>query len=348
MTKIFATGCTGYIGGDALYAIANKHPEYDITCLARNSEKGGKIAAQYPNIKLVYGDLNSAELIETESEKADIVCHFANCDHEASAAAIVKGLSKRPSSSPGFLIHTSGTGILEVDDLLRGTYGTSVEKVYDDWKSISAVTSLPDEAWHRNVDKIVLAAGSDSVKTAIVCPPTIYGPGRGPDNQRSDQIYKMAEAVMKRGKGFYVGEGQNKWASIHVHDLSKMYMRLVEEAAAGGGKATYNEDGYYFTESAEFVWKDMAENVAKECKKQGFIKTDECESVSKDEADQIAPHGAAKWGMNSRCRAVRGYQLLGWSPESKTVAEELPDIVKSEAERLGLVTHHAAKAAGTA
>jgi hypothetical protein len=37
---------------------------------------------------------------------------------------------------------------------------------------------LPDEAFHRNVDKIVLEAGAQhaaSVKTAVVCPPTIYG-----------------------------------------------------------------------------------------------------------------------------------------------------------------------------
>ena len=90
------------------------------------------------------------------------------------------------------------------DDLLRGAYGAPSDKIYNDWAGIKDCISLPDEAWHRNVDKIVLAGGSDSVKTAIVCPPTIYGPGRGPDNQRSDQLYKMAEAFMKRGKGFYV------------------------------------------------------------------------------------------------------------------------------------------------
>lgn len=38
--------------------------------------------------------------------------------------------------------------------------------------------SLPDDAFHRNVDKIVIEAGEkygDTVKTCIVCPPTIYG-----------------------------------------------------------------------------------------------------------------------------------------------------------------------------
>lgn len=74
MTKIFATGATGYIGGDALYAIANAHPDYEITCLVRNSDKGALVAKDYPKIKLVYGDLDSTDLLEEEAKKADIVC----------------------------------------------------------------------------------------------------------------------------------------------------------------------------------------------------------------------------------------------------------------------------------
>ena len=74
MPKVFATGVTGYIGGDALYAIANTHPECDITCLVRNSDKGAQVAKEYPKFKLVYGDLDSVDLIEEESNKADIVC----------------------------------------------------------------------------------------------------------------------------------------------------------------------------------------------------------------------------------------------------------------------------------
>ena len=78
----------------------------------------------------------------------------------------------------------------------RGTYGVRAEKVFDDWDGVKDVTSLPDAAPHRNVDKIVLAAGTEQgarIKTAIVCPPMIYGPGPGPDNQRSVQAYELAK-----------------------------------------------------------------------------------------------------------------------------------------------------------
>jgi hypothetical protein len=51
-------------------------------------------------------------------------------------------------------------------------------KVFDDLEGVGELTSLPDEAFHRNVDKIVLECGTkhaDVVRTAIICPPTIYG-----------------------------------------------------------------------------------------------------------------------------------------------------------------------------
>ena len=66
MTKIFVTGVTGFIGGDATYALTTTHPEYEITCLVRNSDKGAQVAKDHPSIKLVYGDLDKAELIEED------------------------------------------------------------------------------------------------------------------------------------------------------------------------------------------------------------------------------------------------------------------------------------------
>ena len=50
-----------------------KHPEYEITCLVRNSDKGAKIAGQYAKVRLVYGTLDDSEILENEAEKADII-----------------------------------------------------------------------------------------------------------------------------------------------------------------------------------------------------------------------------------------------------------------------------------
>jgi hypothetical protein len=291
-------------------------------------------------------------LITKAASEADIVVHTADCDHEPSANAIVAGLGQKKAGEKGWLIHTSGTGILCFKDYERKSYGVHNEKVYDDWDGIKEVTSIPDIALHRNVDKVILAASEqypEKISTAIVCPPCIYGPGRGPDNQKSVQVYRMARAVLQRGKGFQVEGGKNIWTQVHVQDLSDVYVSLVTAALSpGGGKATWNQEGYYFAEAGGFVWGDVAKAIAKAAKDKGLISTADIDSISIEEADTLTGMGSYLWGFNSRGRGIRAKKLLGWTPKQKGLLELIPDIVDVEARDLGLTKAHADKAAGVA
>lgn len=71
------TGTTGYIGGDALYALEKAHPDYEYTAMVRNSDRGALVAAVYPRIRLVYGTNDDTKLIEEECAKADIVIRMS-------------------------------------------------------------------------------------------------------------------------------------------------------------------------------------------------------------------------------------------------------------------------------
>lgn len=226
------------------------------------------------------------------------------------------------------------------EDQRAKTFGIDRPKEYDDWDGISEVTSLPDDAFHRDVDKIILAAGEaspESVKTAIVCPPCIYGPGRGPGNTRSVQAYTLSAAVLKTKKGILVGQGKNVWHQVHVQDLSNLYLALGEAAAAGGGNATWGKEGYYFAENGPFVWGDVQRAVAKAAFEKKLIPSPEVEALSDKEVAKILPFGLYAWGTNSRCHAIRGRKLLGWNPTKPGLLELIPDIVEVEAKVLGLI-----------
>lgn len=100
-------------------------------------------------------------------------------DHVGAAKAITAGLVAGHSRDrPGYWLHTGGTGILTFEDSDAGEYGRPSDKVYDDWGAVDELLTLPDHAFHRDVDRLVLEAGTrhaDVLKTALVCPPTIYG-----------------------------------------------------------------------------------------------------------------------------------------------------------------------------
>jgi hypothetical protein len=249
------------VGGDAIVALLKKHPEWEpsMSVLVRDLQKGRAISSAFPKIKLVIGELDNTSLLEREAEKADIVLNFADSDHPSSACALTRGAKRHAKDKPVFVIHTSGTGILTWATVEAGTYGELENQVYNDWDGIGKVTSLPDTAAHRNVDKIFLEASDEHggpVNVAIVCPPTIYGLGRGPGNKRSQQLYDLARMIILNGKGLRVGKGENRQTHVHIHDLSDIFVTLVEEAALGGGRATWGREGYYFASQNEHVSLD--------------------------------------------------------------------------------------------
>ncbi|KAE8356168.1 hypothetical protein BDV28DRAFT_127762 [Aspergillus coremiiformis] len=340
LPKVFLTGVTGYIGGDVFYAIHRAHPNWQYSVLVRSKDKAAQVASKYPNVRIVDGDLNSANIIEEEVKNADIVLNCADCDHVASAEAIAKGAAHHTPTQPVWLIHTSGTGILTVEDFRTNTWGLYRSKEHNDWDGVHELLNLPDDSLHRNVDKIIIEAGQrkpQSVNTAIVCPPTIYGSGRGPVNQKSIQVYLLAAAVLKREKGFLVGEGKNIWHAVHVEDLSDVYRALADAAAAGGGKATWNDKGYYFAENRQFVWGDIQREVARVAYEKKLIPSPDVESLSDAQITELNELGLYAWGSTSRGQALRARQLLGWSPNKPSLEELIPEIVDIEAKSLGLL-----------
>lgn len=258
---------------------------------------------------------------------------------------------------PGYWLHTGGTGILTYEDSDKGVYGNKSDKVYDDWDGVEELVNLPDHAFHRNVDKLVLdAAGkhAEVLKVALVCPPTIYGEytreatvissslltisigrGRGPCSQRGRQVYELANVTLRLQKGPIIGAGQAIWNNVHIHDLSKVYALLVDAAVAGrADNGLWGPKAYYLTENGEHQWGDLAKSTADAAAKLGLMSEAKAEPIDLDSAKQYAGFESLSWGMNSRGQALRARKILGWNPSCPSLLEELPQIVQSEWQRL--------------
>ncbi|KAJ5555759.1 hypothetical protein N7535_008192 [Penicillium sp. DV-2018c] len=338
MTKLFITGVTGYIGGDALATLVAKHPEFSYTALIRSTipEKAKQVKAQYPSIRIVIGGLDDYALLEKESAAADTVLHTADSsDHAGAAKAIIAGLvAGHTKENPGYLLHTGGTGILTWEDTDKNEYGNKSEHVYNDWDGVDELLNLPDHAFHRNVDKLVLEAAAkhgDVLKTALVCPPTIYGKGRGPVSQRSRQVYEMAKLTIRLQKGPIIGAGQSRHNHVHVHDLSDLYALLVDAAIAGRtDDGLWGPRAYYLTDAGEHCWGELAQAIAETAAKLGYLPEAKTGPIDLESAKQYAGYEAVSWGLNSRGRSQRARKLLGWTPSRPSLLDTLPEIVRGE------------------
>lgn len=217
-------------------------------------------------------------------------------------------------------------------DLLQQRFGEPTDKIWDDLNDIDEIVrQIPEEAPHRKVDMMILAAHSDTIKIAIVCPPCIYGQGRGPGNQRSMQLPDLVSSFLKRGEAFHVGNGRASWSNVHVHDLSSLYLLLAEAASiSGGGKATWGPEEYYFAENGERVWGEVSREVGLKLHKMGQLKSADPASISVEEANALRSHGGLLWGANSRSRASRARRYLGWEPKAPRLEDVYDEAIEIE------------------
>jgi nucleoside-diphosphate-sugar epimerase len=296
MDTIFITGATGYIGGSLAERLVKAGKR--VRGLVRGQANADRLSSR--GVEPVIGDLNDEDLLIREASKADGVVNAASADHAASVQALIKGLAG--TSKP--LVHTSGSSI--VGDDVRG--GQCSEAIFDEDTPL-VVQELKRP--RRDIDLMVLSASAKNVRSVVVCPSLIYGQGKGL-NRNSVQVPFLAANAIQQGRVQIVGPGLNVWSNVHIDDVIDLYVLALAKAPAGA---------FYFSENGEASFAQIGRALA--------------ERLGLAEVESLDPSAAAlRWGVprayysfgsNSRVRAVRARQELGWVPRHTSVIDWILD-----------------------
>ncbi|SDS14530.1 NAD-dependent epimerase/dehydratase family protein [Agrococcus carbonis] len=288
--RVFLTGASGYIGG----SVARRLLDDGLVVRGLTRDAGNARALREMGIEPVVGELDDLELLRVEAIRADAVVHCAHADHRASADALVSALEG--TGKP--LVHTSGSSV--VGDDVKGARLS--EAIYDE------ASQFPVDERKRarqELNDAVLSAASRGVRSSIVCPSLIYGTGRG-IRRDSIQVPFLVEQAMRSGVVRVVGRGVNRWSTVHIDDLADLYSRVLAHAPAGA---------FYFAEHGESSFAEIGVAIADR------LGLGEVQSWDADEAAER--WGAARayftFGSNSRVRAVRARDELGWAPRHGSV-----------------------------
>ena len=293
--KIFLTGATGYIGGSLANRLIREGRQ--VYGLVRSKEKAQLLEKE--GVHPVLGSLDDGDVLADSARAADAVINAASSDHRPGVETLVWALA----GSEKALIHTSGSSI--VCDDARGEFESP--KIYND---DSYVVPIPVREDRVAIDRFVRSAGvNQGIRAIVICPPTIYGQGRGLQKD-SDQIPKLTKKSKESGAGAYVGKGVNRWSNVYIDDLVDLYLLALEKAPSGS---------FFFAENGEESYQKIAESISKSL---GF--GGRTQSWPANEA--IAEYG--DWarfalGSNSRVRAVNARRLLGWKPSGPTLLEAI-------------------------
>ncbi|WDD92867.1 NAD-dependent epimerase/dehydratase family protein [Burkholderia sp. FERM BP-3421] len=289
--NIFVTGAGGFIGGSiAAGLVADGHR---VSGLVRDPAQADALARI--GVTPVTGTLDAHALLAAQAGAADAVVNAASSDHRGAIEALIDGLR----GSGKVLLHTSGSSI--VGD---ASGGEGSERIYHE---DALPEPTPDKAARVALDRRVLAAAEEGVRSAVLCNTLIYGHGRGLPRERV-QLPRLVRQARKSGIVRHVGRGLNIWSNVHIDDVVDLYRLALAKTPAGA---------FYFVENGEASYRDMTAAIAA-AMGLGAAQDWPLADAEAEWGYEMANYGL---GSNSRVRGERARSVLGWQPRHASVLD---------------------------
>lgn len=210
--RVLVTGATGLIGSAVARRL--KARGHEVTGLARSKETEDKLAAD--GFAAARGDLAEPQSVAEAARDADAIVHAASPNDQNTAAhdeastrailAAIAGTGKRFAYTSGCLLYGS-----------TGNTPATEESRLDPADLVR---------WRAGLEQEVLAAARDGAHPIVVRPGWVYGNWGG-------AAMMMYGSAKEHGAAQYIGDGQNRWSTVHADDLADLYTLAIERAKPG-------------------------------------------------------------------------------------------------------------------
>lgn len=271
---VFLTGASGYIGSSVLRALIAR--EHDVIAIVRSDQKAQ--AVRDGGGRALVEDVTDTDVVERLVHEADAVVHTASAKgvDPAFIATVLGALEGTPKP----FVHTGGIF----------TFGNSTDISEQSPASPPAMTS-----WRGANEAAVRAS---SVRTTIVAPGIVYGLGAGiPAMFVGDGEHEVR----------LVGDGSQRWATVHTDDLGELYALAVERG---------EQDGYVLAATGDNpTVREIAEAAAHGSPVVAESVDDARERLGTEYADALL--------MHQECSGAHARAAYGWQPTRPGLLEDL-------------------------
>lgn len=290
--RVFVTGATGFVGSGIVRELLGAG--HQVLGMAR-SDAGAKALAD-SGVEVHRGDLKDLDSLRRGAAKSDGVIHTAFVhdwsDYQANIETdrlAVEALTAALADSGKPFINTSGTAMTAFASA-PGHVGTE-----DDAPPSSVPRVASEEA--------TVSAASRGVRSAVVrLPPSVHGEG---DHGFVPRIIGIAR---EKGVSAYVGDGQNRWPSVHRLDAAHLYRLILEKGAAGARYHAVADEGVPFREIAEVIGRRLNLPVV---------------SMAPEEAAGHFGFLGMFVGMDCPATAKKTQEQLDWRPTGPSLIQDL-------------------------
>jgi nucleoside-diphosphate-sugar epimerase len=279
--RVFVTGATGFIGSAVVRELIDAG--HQVLGLARSDAGAKSLLAAGANVKVHRGELADLESLRSGAAAADAVIHtafihdFANYGPAAEAdKRAIETLGEALAGSDRPLIVTSGTLLVQ----RQGALATEED------------ANTPN--FPRKSEEAALALAASGVRASVVrLPPSVHGKG---DHGFVPQLIKIAR---EKGVSAYIGDGLNRWPSVHRLDAAHLYRLALEKKSSGARYHGVDDEGVPTREIAEIIGRNLNVPVV---------------SKSREEAADHFGWIARFFGIDGPASSAQTQQQLEWRP----------------------------------
>jgi nucleoside-diphosphate-sugar epimerase len=294
--RVFITGASGHIGSAVVPELLNAG--HRVVGLARSDAAAAAITGWGAEVRR--GDLEDLDGLRDAAADADGVIHLAfrhdlmrAGDVENAAAADLAALRALAGPLIGTgkpLVGTSGT-------LMLTQLGLDRPATEEDW--------LPG-GYRVDAENMVIDLADRGVRTSVVrLPPTNHS-----HLDTHGFISVIIESARKAGRSAYVGDGVNRWPTVHTLDTAALYRLAVEGAPGGSRLHSVGEEGVVFREIAETIGRRLG------------LPT---ESITAEQAPEHFGFLALFVTLDNPTSSAITQRLLGWQPTHPGLIADLEE-----------------------
>ncbi|HUH69628.1 MAG TPA: SDR family oxidoreductase [Mycobacterium sp.] len=289
---VFVTGATGHIGSAVVTELLEAG--HQVTGLARSDEAAAALTAK--GVTAHRGDLDDLDSLRAVAAAADGVIHLAyrhDFDSDFVGAAqtdlrAVEAMGEVLAGSDRPLVITSGTLLLAA--VVQGRTATEND----------AAEGGP----RIDSENAAVALAERGVRSSVIrLSPLVHS-----TLDHHGFAHRLIDIARKKGVSAHIGDGSNRWPTVHTLDAAHLYRLALEAAPAGTRLHGVADEGVPFRDIAAVIGRHLDLPVL---------------SVSVEQAGDHFGFLSVFGSFDNPTSSALTQKLLDWHPEGPGLIEDL-------------------------